>query len=159
MMTPKKSRSPQALSQARNTGPRDIITEIRTRNSNAITHASKRCNAKTAGDLHWYSCARSIINAAEMEAAETTNSMPSSGVSDQIGRLVTASKTPVYPATKKAKNPPTAAMTEPTTPGGRNAPARGQSRRLSSVNPANKDRKLNMPNISSAHEPIDIGDH
>ena len=37
-------------------------------------------------------CASRIINAAEIDAAETTNSMPSSGVSDQIGRLVTASK-------------------------------------------------------------------
>ena len=36
-----------------------------------------------------------IIKDAEIDAAETTNSMPISGVSDQIGRLVTASKTPV----------------------------------------------------------------
>ena len=36
-----------------------------------------------------------IINAAEVEAAETMKSMPSRGVSDQIGRLVTASRTPV----------------------------------------------------------------
>ena len=37
--------------------------------------------------------------AAEMDAADTTNSIPSKGVSDQMGRLVTASRTPVYPAT------------------------------------------------------------
>ena len=40
-------------------------------------------------------CASSMINAADVDAAETTNSMPSSGVSDQIGRFVTASRTPV----------------------------------------------------------------
>jgi hypothetical protein len=39
--------------------------------------------------------ASKIIRAAEIDAAETTNSIPKSGESDQIGRLVTARRTPV----------------------------------------------------------------
>ena len=48
-MTPKKSSRPQAFSQARNTGPSDIMTAIRTINSNAITQASMRCSACKTG--------------------------------------------------------------------------------------------------------------
>ena len=95
MMTPKKSKRPQAFSQARNTGPSDIISAIKTINSNATTHASMRCRAATPGMVHLDFFASRIINAAEIDAAETINSMPSRGVSDQIGRLVTASRTPV----------------------------------------------------------------
>ena len=94
-MTPRKSSSPQAFTQARNTGPSDIMTAIRTINSNAITQASMRCNACKPGMVHLDLRASRIINAADMDAAETINSMPNRGVSDQIGRLVTASSTPV----------------------------------------------------------------
>src|SRR5262245_3933126 len=92
---PKKSNRPQALNQARNTGPRDIKKAIKTINSKAITQVSNRCSAANPGIDQRQFLAKRISNAADMDASETINNMPSRGGSDQMGRLVTASSTPV----------------------------------------------------------------
>ena len=90
-----KSNSPQGFSQARNTGPSETTTAISTMSSSPRTQTSIRCKAASPGMVHPDLCARRIINAADVDAADTTKSIPSSGVSDQIGRLVTAKSTPV----------------------------------------------------------------
>ena len=56
---------------------------------------SIRCKSESPGMVHLYLSASRIINAAEIDAAETTKSIPSSGLSDQMGRFVTARRTPV----------------------------------------------------------------
>src|SRR5919201_1626514 len=89
----------------------------------------------------------------DVDAAETTNTSPRRFVSAQIGRLVTARRIPVYPATKKPSAPPRIATTMPSSAGGRNT----WNRRHSSA--ARNETKLKAPNASSAHDPIDIGDH
>src|SRR5690242_4303476 len=96
---------------------------------------------------------------AEIDAAETIKSIPSSDVSDQIGRFVTPRRTPVYPATKNPRQPPTIAMTAPSGAGGRHSLTRGQSMRPSSDSALKNPMSENRPKSVSPHEPIDIGDH
>jgi len=52
--------------------------------------------------------ARRRSAAAAVDAPDARNSAPSHGLSAQIGRFVTVSRTPVYPATKKPSSPPAA---------------------------------------------------
>ena len=102
------------LMKARAAAPSEISIAISTMNSSTMTQASKRCSARTPGAARRR--ATSTSQAAEIEVADTTSSMPSSVVSAQIGRLVTASSTPVYnastPHTAPAA-PPAPAMPAP----------------------------------------------
>src|SRR3989304_4020977 len=157
-MTPKKSRRPQAFSQARNTGPREIITAISTTNSNATTQLSRRWSALRPGVVRPDLCASKIIKAADIDAAETTNSMPSRGVSDQIGRLVAARRPPEKPATKNPKSPPIKATIDPSAPGGLRLLAAGCCNCPSSASALRKARSENIPKMNSAQDPTDIGD-
>ena len=95
-MTPKKSSRPQAFSQRAKYRPErnhDGDQDNQFQRDHPDVHAMQR--RKTGHASSRIFCASRIINAADIDAAETTNSMPSRGVSDQIGRLVTASRTPV----------------------------------------------------------------
>src|SRR5262249_61624842 len=84
------------------------------------------------------------------------NTARSNGVSDQIGRFVTASSTPVYEARKKPARPPSTLMITPRIPGGR---SHARPRRCSSgANAPRKDRNEKPPKISRPQAPKDIGE-
>src|SRR5580658_10047556 len=81
------SKTPQPFSQALSTRPSDTTTAMNTSNSSAMTQVSMRCRSARPGMVRADLCATNVINAADVDAADTTNSIPSNGVSAQIGRL------------------------------------------------------------------------
>src|SRR5207237_10683245 len=97
-----------------------------------------------------------ISAAAAIELAETRKRRPSRGVSDQTGRLVTASRTPVYPARKKAPSPPSTAISRARGPCRSTESAAGA--RPDSASAPTNDRNARPPKTSSPHDPTDIGD-
>ena len=159
-MTPKKSNRPQALSQARNTGPSDIMTAIKTINSNAITQASdavqrRQARAWSTGisckqnhQRRRYGCGRNDKQHAEQRRVRPDRAVghrkQDSGVAGDV----------------EAKKPADHwQCTLLSSAGGTNFAPRwpGQCDCLQRALPR-KDIKANIPNIKSAHEPTDIGD-
>src|SRR5581483_9208770 len=68
MITPSKSSTPQALTNARNTGPRLTKNAIRTMSSRRTTQPSRRWSAFTPGIVQRDLCASSSISEAEIDA-------------------------------------------------------------------------------------------
>ena len=140
--TPTTSKNPHTLSHAFATVPRETRKTIKSssstmsaRASNVVTQRSERSVAPRPG-------ANSAIAAAPVDAPEARNSAPTQGLSAQMGRFVTERRTPVYPATKKPRSPPSAAIS------------------LASVPSFSLYHETNAqaPNSSSAQAPNEIGE-
>ena len=93
--TPSTRSAPHALSQTRASEPRDTTSAARVSSSSTRTIMSKRWSALRPPTRNTRREPSSSSSAIEVEALETRKTAPSNVVSDQIGRLVTASRTPV----------------------------------------------------------------
>src|SRR5712664_2033731 len=144
--TPKRSRNPQKLIHTCLIGHRAAMKAMRITSSTMSAWASNDAS-------RWIELSdaprrrpKSISAAAPVDAPDARNSAPSHGLSAQIGRFVTDSRTPVYPATKNPKIPP-----RPATSFIHTVVAR--PRRSS-----NQERAAHAPNNKTAHAPNEIGD-
>src|SRR5216117_3692393 len=141
--TPTTSRKPQTLSHAFATEPNDTRNTIKSSSSTTSAWVSNDDNQRRELCAAPRRGANSASAAAPVDAPDARNSAPSHGLSAQIGRFVTESKTPVYPATKNPRRPPTAATSLANT-----------------VPPMSRYHETNAhaPNNRIAHAPNEIGD-
>src|SRR5882762_4196826 len=144
--TPMSSRNPQKLIHTCLIGHRDAMKMMRIRSSTMSTRASNDASQRIELSDAPLRRAKSISAAVPVDAPDARNSAPSHGLSAQIGRFVTDSRTPVYPATKNPKIPP-----RPATSFTHTVVAR--PRRSS-----NQERAAHPPNNKTAHAPNEIGD-
>ena len=159
-MTPKKSRRPHAFSQARKTGPSDIMT----RDQNEKLQARHPCvdavqRRKTrhgpSGSMRQqnHQRRRSRCGRYNEEHSEQRSVGPDGtiGHSEQDSRIAGNIE-----AENSADDRDNSAPMLSRRPHGAEQPASVSDRRR--VSALRNDRKANKPNIRSAQEPIDIGD-
>src|SRR6267378_7792582 len=144
--TPTRSRNPQKLIHTCLIGHRDAMKMMRIRSSTMSTRASNDASQRIELSDAPLGRAKSISAAVPVDAPDARNSAPNHGLSAQIGRFVTDSRTPVYPATKNPKIPP-----RPATSFTQTVVAR--PRRSS-----HQERAAQAPNNKTAHAPNEIGD-
>src|SRR6267378_4583020 len=139
---PMRSRNPQKLIHTCLIGHRDARKMMRIRSSTMSARASNDASQRIEPSDAPRRRLKSISAAVPVDAPDARNSAPTQGLSAQIGRFVTDSRTPVYPATKNPRSPPTAAIT------------------LASVPPFSlyHERKAHAPNSIRPQAPNEIGD-
>src|SRR6266481_309773 len=107
--TPTSSRRPHKLSHTWRIGHSQATKRIRMSSSTTSARMSNDSSQAIEPAVAPRRGARRMSAAAAVDAPDARKSAPSHGLSAQIGRFVTVSRTPVYPATKNPSRPPTAA--------------------------------------------------